>query len=678
MAYDPVQNVSASAGVLLGARIEIFPSMPLPELNSPGGAAYVARYVSDATSILYAILCTSGLPPRVEAVQSMRVVDHPGVLRLIDADVVAWPDGTYAYALVYQRPAAPRMMVSIDETHPPLSEDNISHNFITPMIGALVSLANSGVVHNAIRPTNIFWRLGNATSPQIGECLSTAAGIGQPVLFESIERGQAMPVARGVGTHADDCYAFGVTLALLVMGRNPLQGMSDQAIIDLKMQRGTFGALVGNQRLSPTHIEILRGVLADDPFQRWSASDLDLWLNGRRMTPKSSDAGRRAGRHFDFMGKEYWQISPLVQAFAANPNEAAKLIENDSLNKWLRRALNDEERAKAASVAVHDLKQSGKTAHYEDQLVARICISLDPGAPLHYRGITVMPAGIAPLLVQSTIAGDNMFSVLSEIISSQLVSRWIHQQKDVKADYIALGQLFERLKGFVEKASLGNGVERVIYEANPGCPCLSPMLRNQYVANPKMLLPALERVAATGNRPREPLDRHIAAFLIVRDKRGENLFSPLSSTEASVRRGIALITLFADLQIRYGPERLPQLAAWLAPAAEPALRRFLSKTLRTQLQKQVKDVVATGNISQLLRLIDDPQRVERDRQDFIAARLLHLNIQKEIVGLEAKLNNRDAVVKAAGKPMAASISSFLAIILICAAVLRALLGMFIE
>ena len=156
------------------------------------------------------------------------------------------------------------------------------------------------------------------------------------------------------------------------------------------------------------------------------------------------------------------------------------------------------------------------------------------------------------------------------------------------------------------------------------------------------------------------------------------MFSPLSSTEASVRRGIALITLFADLQIRYGPERLPQLAAWLAPAAEPALRRFLSKTLRTQLQKQVKDVVATGNISQLLRLIDDPQRVERDRQDFVAARLLHLNIQKEIVGLEAKLNNRDAVVKAAGKPMAASISSFLAIILICAAVLRALLGMFIE
>jgi len=677
MAYDSIQNVSASTGVLLGSRIEIFPSMPLPELDGPGGPAFAARYVSDASSSLYAILCTSGLPARVEAVQPMRAVDNPGVLRLIEADVVAWPDGTYAYALVYQRPLTPRMMTSLDETRAPLNEDAVGHHFITPMIGALVALSNAGVVHNAIRPTNIFWRIGNATSPQIGECLSTPAGVGQPVLFEPIERAQATPIGRGVGLPADDCYAFGVTLALLVMGRNPLQGLDDQAIIDIKMQRGTFSALIGNQRLSPTHIEILRGLLADDAMQRWSASDLDLWLGGRRMTPKSSDAGRRAARHFDFMGKEYWQIGPLVQALANNVGEAAKIIENESLNKWLRRAMNDEERAKDTNTVVHDLKKSGKTAHYEDQLVARVCIALDHSAPIYYRGLSVMPSGIAPLLAEAAVTGKNI-SVLSEIISTQLVALWIQMQKDVKSDYIALSQLLDKLKGFVERASLGNGIERAVYEANPGLPCMSPMLRNQYVATPKMLLPALERVAASGNRPREPLDRHIAAFLIVRDKRSESLFTPMSSPEGSVRKGIALLTLFSELQYRHGPEHLPHLAGWLAPAVEPVLRRFLSKTLRTQLQKQVKEAIGAGSLVQLLRLIDDPKRVERDRQDFIAARLLHLNIQKEIAVLEVKLNNRESVVRGAGKPMAASISSFLAIILICAAVLRALLGMFIQ
>jgi hypothetical protein len=146
----------------------------------------------------------------------------------------------------------------------------------------------------------------------------------------------------------------------------------------------------------------------------------------------------------------------------------------------------------------------------------------------------------------------------------------------------------------------------------------------------------------------------------------------MSAPEGSVGRGLALLSLLAEMQYRHGPESLPHLTAWIAPVTEPALRRFLSKTLRERLAQQAKEAIAVGSLSQLLNIVDDSRRIERDRQDFHAARLLYLNIQKEIIGLEAKVNNRDSVVRAAGKPMAASISSFLAIILVCAAVLRAL------
>jgi len=671
MAYDDAQNVNAANSVMLGSRIEIFPSMPLPELNSMGGLAYAARFKSDAASSFYAVICQPGVPPRIDMVATMRNIDNPGVLRLIEAGVVSWTDGGRAYALVYQRPLAPRMMTDLNETRATLSEDAINHHFITPMISALVTLTNAGMVHNAIRSTNIFWRIGTATPPQIGECLSTPAGLGQPVLFEPIERAMAMPLGRGTGIHADDCYAFGVTLALLVLGRNPLQGLDDAAIIDQKMQRGTFGALIGGSRLLPSHIEILRGLLADDKYQRWTANDLDQWLNGRRMTPKSSDAGRRSSRHFDFAGKQYWQINPLTTALAENPAEANKVIENESLNKWLRRAMNDDDRAAGVEAVVSELKQSGKTSHYEDQVVARVCIVLDPSAPIRYRGLSVMPGGVASLLAEAALTGTNI-APLSEIIASQLVTLWVEKQEDTKGDYVALNQLFDRMKAMIEKTSFGNGIERVTYEANPSLPCLSPMLRNQFVTSPKMLLAALERVAAAGNRPREPMDRHIAAYLLVRDKRNESTFSAMASADGSTARGLAILNLLADLQYRDGPENVPHLASWVAPVAEPAIRRFLSKALRDHLQKQVKEAINVGNLNQLLRLIDDPKRIERDRQDFMAARLLYLNIQKEIAGLESKLNNRESVVKASGKPMAASISSFLAIILICAAVLRAL------
>ena len=671
MAYDDPQNLNATSSVMLGSQIEIMPSMPLPELNSPGGLAFMARYKADASTSLYAILCPPGQFPRLDAITVMRSLDNPGLIRFVDSGVVAWIDGTRAYAIIYQRPMVPRMRAGLDETHPILSEDAINRHFILPMVGALGALLNSGLVHHAIRPTNIFWHVGSSTSPQIGECLSAPAGVGQPVLFEPIERALCLPLGKGSGLHADDCYAFGVTLALLVLGRNPLQGKDDAAIIDLKIQKGSIGALIGSHRLQPSHIEILRGLLSDDARQRWSASDLEQWQNGRRMTPKNSDAGRKAARHFDFDGKEFWQTKSLAMAMIGNIPEAIKVIESESLHKWLHRALNDEERAADVVKVVADLKQNGKMIHYEDQLVARVCMALDHAAPIRYRGLSVMLAGIPTLLSDAAIHGRNL-TELAEILSTQLPAVWIQMQKDSKGEYITMGQLFERMKGFIEKTSFGNGLERVIYETNPALACLSPMLKNQYVTTPKQLLPALERIAANSGRPREPLDRHIAAFLVVRDKRSEAIFSPMLMPEGSIRRGLGLLSLFADLQYRHGSENLPQLASWLSPVAEPAIRRFLGKALRETLQKQIKDVTSSGDLSKLLRLLDDPKNVERDQHDFLAARILYLNIQKEIAGLEVKLTNRESVVVSTGKPMAASISSFLALILICAAVLRAL------
>ena len=131
--------------------------------------------------------------------------------------------------------------MSIDEVHQPLGEDTLNHYFVMPMMRGLLEFQRVGIVHNAIRPTNIFWRLGGATPPQLGECLSAPAGYGQPVLFEPLERAMCNPTGRGSGHHVDDCYAFGVTLAMMIIGKNPLQGMDDRAIIQLKTERGSFG-----------------------------------------------------------------------------------------------------------------------------------------------------------------------------------------------------------------------------------------------------------------------------------------------------------------------------------------------------------------------------------------------------------------------------------------------------
>jgi hypothetical protein len=227
------------------------------------------------------------------------------------------------------------------------------------------------------------------------------------------------------------------------------------------------------------------------------------------------------------------------------------------------------------------------------------------------------------------------------------------------------------MKSYIEKSSLGNGIERVAYELNPGLHCLSPILRSQYVTTPKFLLPALERIASSGERPPEPMDRHIAAFLVVRERRSEVLFEAMMAPATSPRRGIAYLTLYSEMQYRHGPDAAPAVAQWLMVYLDPAMQRFLGKSIKETLRDKMKEAASRGNLGMMLKLVDDPKKIERDQQEFMAARMLYLNIMKEIAYLENRLSNRDIVVRESGKPMAATISTFIAILLVFAAILRA-------
>jgi hypothetical protein len=457
---------------------------------------------------------------------------------------------------------------------------------------------------------------------------------------------------------------------MLVLGGNPFQGMDDAAIIQAKIERGTFTAMIGNRRVSPSHVELFRGLLSDDVRQRWSVGDLEQWTHGRRLTPKNSDTGRRAGRQIDFDGKHYWQVRPLAAALARNVPAAVQFIESGALDKWLRRAMGDEERANDIEEVRTTLKENTKLTHFDDQLIARTCIALDPQGPIRYRDLSLMPAGVADMLIDGVITGKNV-QALTEIISSQLVTYWVEMQKDAKTDAVPLAQQYERIRGSLEKSSLGYGVERAVYELNQGLPCLSPMLRMQYVTTAKALLPALERLAISAGRPVEPMDRHIAAFIAVRDRRGDLLFQMISHADAA-KRGSGLLSLYSEIQSRHGPDTLPGLAQWLLPLLEPILQRYLSKNLRDKVQSQLRDTAARGDLSALGRLVDDPNRIEFDKQQFRAARMLYLNTMKEIAHLEHRLANRETVMRSTGKPMAATISVYLAILFVMLAIMRAI------
>lgn len=662
----------ASGFVPLGSKSEVAPASPLSAYDSTGGNAFLARMRGASTSDLLALVCRSGYPPRSDIVNQLRNINNPAVLRLLDSGMIDFtPDAHRYYGFVFEQPLNPRYWQSLDETHTPLGEDFINRRFIAPLAEGLRQFADVGLMHGAVRPTNIFWRDNSSGAPQLGECVTAAPGIGQPLLFESLERAQALPHARGTGTMLDDMYALGVTVLFLTLGRNPLKGVDDATMLRLRLERGSFATLVGDTKLPPGHVELLRGLLHDDPRQRWNAYDLEQWAGGQRLSPKQSEFNKRSNRGLIFCGKEYWQIRPLIPALWANVPEAMKLIDGGELDRWLRRSMADDDRADKVQEAITILKNSGRTAFYDDQLVTMTTMALDPNAPIGYRGQIVLPGGVGGGLAEAMRNGGNL-QIMAEIISNQFVGFWVNQQPSGKTDLVPMAQAYERMRGFVDRTSFGNGLERVVYELNPTLACLSPLLRGQNVISAKDFLGALEKAATLPNRPTEPFDRHIAAWMVTKDRSFDYMLRSVNGAGSGLAKVLAILNLYNDWQQKHGPEHLPGLTGWFVMLLEPLTRRYFNRQTRDAVAASLQQAAASGKLSTLVSLLDNPQMVERDQKSFAAARQVYRATLQQIAILERHKTYHAEVARTYGRPTATYIAWVLSVIVIVFSIMRAL------
>src|SRR3546814_15330392 len=73
----------------------------------------------------------------------------------------------------------------------------------------------------------------------------------------------AVPEGRGYGGPEDDYYALGVLVLVLLCGGNPVPGLSEHDLVEAKISKGSYAAMVGETRLSMPMVEVLRGLLCD-------------------------------------------------------------------------------------------------------------------------------------------------------------------------------------------------------------------------------------------------------------------------------------------------------------------------------------------------------------------------------------------------------------------------------
>ena len=487
---------------------------------------------------------------------------------------------------------------------------------------------------------------------RVGECVSAPPGYSQPALYEPIERGMADPAGRGVGSATDDLYALGATAVYLLTGRDPSAGREGLALTAAKIEMGSFKALVDDRRMPLGLSELLRGLLGDDTNQRWTLEDVELWLSGRRQSPRLPPPLKRADRPIEFAGVACWSAPSLALRMSQRIDDAFALIGRPELVTWVRRELDEPDMAEEVASAVSRSDRSD-----QHLALAKVLQILHPAAPIRFDGLSIMPDGLGCTLAEAAFEGGDV-QVVARIIESRLPLSWYALQNASRPETLVAAKAFETIRGLLTRPTIGYGVERCLYQLNDGIACASPLLRGHRVFDLAGLLKALEKVAAGPDRPRQPFDRHIIAFIQARGGRTtDHQLTLLSGSGDPVDRAVAITEVFAAVQGRTSVDSVPAMCAWMLAIIQPAVQRYHSRTLRGFVVTELERHAKTGDLGKISAILLNDKVVRNDDEAYRRAKIEFAAVDRAMRQRQAMASDRDGLVSGVGREAAAVTAS---------------------
>ncbi|WP_430475256.1 protein kinase family protein [Thalassospira lucentensis] len=646
----------------------VFMNLRLPEFDMGHCKAYSADNLRRDEGSAFAIVTDPALPTRYDLLKFLTGMHLAGQIDLLDSEIALWPPfGRKTMVLFYEKPKGGRVAAKVGKKKLPIDEHDISSVVVEPLMSVLQALGEKGLAHRNVRAGNLFFADPLGEKVVLGDCAGGPPGYNQPLVYETAARMSADPAGRGMGTLSDDLYALGMTLAELGIGHVPLNKLSDQEAMDLKLSKGSFQAIASQEKLPLVLIEPVRGLLCDDPEERWGFNELNAWIDGRRNKPVQTNTEKRAARSQNLAGRDYYTVRALAQGMAANWVTSLAPLRDSTIEIWLRRGLGDNERAKALSDAMRQLQWAGADKRSaEDVLIARAIIIMDPTGPVRFKGFSSMVDGFGYMLSYDVQHGRGP-QRFADVVVRDVPSFWFGRQEGFSPEVQKLQQLYKNLRYYIQQQSAGYGYERCLYTSVRNQHCLSPMIEQEYVVEISQLLPALEKAAEEASEDTWPVDRHIAAFIATRledDVEGQLMAMQNPSDEVEYSR--AIISMLAIVQWRHGPENLQNLSHWVARLMEPAIKVFHSKARRERVENEIPKLAKRGNLVELYNLINDEQERRKDQSEFVEAVAEYSEAESEVFDLESSGPARLELAEKVGQQAAAFASTMIALLTVSA------------
>ncbi len=632
------------------SRFRLDTGKALAYFDTPTGSAFVVHDGEEPSRDLYGLVHDPYVPTRPQVYDSLIRTPFKFIAHPVSQGVMTVPveDGPPAERLVTVFEAPPGVPLVMGAVRVPVQESFIRGPFLRSVLSILARMHAEGLAHRNIRPQNIFFSGDESLGVSLGECCSAPAGSAQPSWYETLLRSDCHVMGRGEGSVEDDIYALGMTILELSTGRSLVKpDVTEDQIYEGRARRSSFDFFVREGELSLSLNYLLRGLLADNPKERWSLEDVARWVDGQAPKRLPADKIWSLSRPTAFGGKSYSDRRLLARALSRNVTAGAEFLRQMETRIWVQHSIPYQEFPEELERTIDVKSGDGNTQKQDSVEVARFCAYLDPYGPMRYNGLTLSYDSFPCMLAYSFKEEErNNLTQLDQMLGADipfsLMQVAVFENEGLKMRM----KRWQSRSEVVKSRALGQGIERVLYDMNPDQPCLCPRFATKWITTVRGAILAIETDLGTGGNTRV-FDRHFTAFCASKAKPLARIFLAMSSSDMPQgRSGVALMEAMGALQHHLKLGRLPNWSRALNEAMKQSVRALHNTQRKSRLEKRLGEIVSAGDIKMIVDAMDLPAEEHLDRTGFNVASARFTRLERDrkkyLKGITA--TDKDAIV----------------------------------
>jgi serine/threonine protein kinase len=611
---------------------------PVTELNNDLCKYYIARHI-DTNEEFYAIAFEKHNSSTIAWLGSLKNIHAYPIVTPITYGVtrITSLKEEYLVVIIKKYDFRHNLMQRI-VSRGPMSYEEITEQIIAPIAHLLQFCEKSNLEIGNFSPNNIIFTSDNRILCR--EFFTSPPHYFQDSYLLAPEIANAIPYGRVTGKIQADIYALGIIIIFALTGSQPWTKYPEQQYDLIRLESGSFTTFASKIRIEPDFKNLIKGILFDNPSERWKVRNILDWINGKATKAVSTD-------NFDaispivFNDANFQNCRALAYSMHSNWDNALLFMKEERLTKWVQRSLIKTKLTEAIN-EIFSEQASFKYSYNQDrdENLYKLLVAFDPYAPMRLKNFIATVLSIPNIICASLInrRNDHLEAIL-KILNKKFWSIG----SDKSQFYAEFSEFFINLENtlrFYNPTVSGFTIERMLYSLNPNLPCLSHNLGGHYVTTIPELLTVLNNI--TVNNPQAQIvDKHITGFIACKLNLKRELKIPSLKNYPQIALHpaiLALSNIFLAHQ-QAGSINVNNIGTVLADRLVELFNQYIHNTrLKNLLKKDLINAGAVGDFGQLINIISDSKLIESDASGFKMACKEVTLINNKITALSNRTN----------------------------------------